>query len=212
MLNAQDAAVSFHALEFGDTELIRRDGPWNIQTVRATGVMYESFPCRIAQMSRELAGIGNTAETLCALVKYARALLMCDEAAATALERACSTEPGKTATQSGCPTDEPGRACSGSPRDEVIHGNDFYFVWDTAKSDLWPEWSTAVAELGYGSVMVLPLQTREGYRALLNLFSRQKYGFGGLEVDQALVFAKTAIVALGAAEQKNAATVPQAAS
>src|SRR5690625_118901 len=113
MLNAQDAAVSFHALEFGDTELIRRDGPWNIQTVRATGVMYESFPCRIAQMSRELAGIGNTAETLCALVKYARALLMCDEAAATALERACSTEPGKAGTTSGCPTAEPGGACSG---------------------------------------------------------------------------------------------------
>jgi transcriptional regulator with GAF, ATPase, and Fis domain len=68
---------------------------------------------------------------------------------------------------------------------------------DTHDDDRWTRWSATVAELGWRSVLSLPLALREAGIGALNLYATQPRSFRDEDVERAQVFARHASVALG---------------
>jgi GAF domain-containing protein len=79
-------------------------------------------------------------------------------------------------------------------------------ISDTAQDPRWPRWGPAVSEIGIHSVLSVRLEHREaGPVGSLNVYNRAHEEFNLFDVEVALILARHASVALGAARSEAAA-------
>lgn len=149
-----------------------------------------------SNMMLDLHAAGDSERTVERIVEYALPAIGCD--GATILLVASRREA--TAVASTCETtrqaDELEVELAEGPCLDALDGDSVFVIGDTSVDQRWPRWSPAVAELGFLSVMGVPLETDGRRYGSLNLFGKKRQMFDADEVAVATIFARHAAVAL----------------
>lgn len=72
---------------------------------------------------------------------------------------------------------------------ETLRHNEARHVWDTAAEERWPDFCQAASKAGFGSMMALPLHTRQQPAGAVALYAEHAGAFSGVAHDIALLFA-----------------------
>ena len=78
----------------------------------------------------------------------------------------------------------------------VLEHHEIASVPDTLADELWPRWSTAAHTDGVRSALSVRLATDSPFFACLNMYSHREHAFDEDSVDQAVIYARLASVAL----------------
>ena len=141
----------------------------------------------------------DSEETVERVAEYARSAVGCDDAgvllvhARHRIETAAATsEPVRRAHDLQVELDE------GPCLDALEDPTAIYQVHDTAADERWPRWSAAVVELGYRSVLSVPLATASRRYGSLNVYASRVGAFDEDDIAVTTVVARHASVALAA--------------
>ena len=137
-------------------------------------------------------GVERTVEVI---VERARSALLCDEAGVLLVERGKIETAGAT-SETVRQADELQRALEEGPCLSSIESGDLYVIEDMGSETRWPRWARGAAELGFGSLISVPLATRDHRLGSINLFSRQPGAFDENDVSVAHVFSRHAALAV----------------
>lgn len=156
----------------------------------------------IADLVLELHSGDDVAETVDRVVEHGRDALPCDGAgvllihARGRLETIAST--GDDVTQAHLLQVELGEGpCLEAAEDPRT----IYRVDDAVVDTQWPRWSPAVAQLGFRSILAIPLVTEKRRYGSLNFYARRPQAFSEDEEDVAMILARHASVAVAASHQ-----------
>jgi GAF domain-containing protein len=156
----------------------------------------------VADILLELHGGDDVAETVDRVVENSRDALGCDGAgvllihARGRLETIAST--GEDVTQAHLLQVELGEGpCLEATEDPRIT----YRVDDAVIDRQFPRWSAAVAQLGFRSILAIPLVTEKRRYGSLNFYARRPQAFSEDDEDVALILGRHASVAVAASHE-----------
>jgi GAF domain-containing protein len=167
-------------------------GPTESRSVSPSGV-----GATFSQLALELHEAVDADETIERIIEYSRTALGGDDAgvllihARGRLEVVASTSEGVTrAHQLQVELDE--GPCVDAAEDPTT----IYRIDDTATDSRWPRWCAEVTQLGFQSILAIPLATRTRRYGSLNLYARRPRAFDEGDDEVATILAGHASVAL----------------
>lgn len=149
-----------------------------------------------SDMLLDLHASSNGERTVQRIVEYAVPALECDGATILLLTSRANATAVAYTSEATRRADELELELDEGPCLDALENDGFFVVGDTNVDQRWPRWSPQVAELGFLSVMGVPLQTREQRYGSLNLFACHRQAFDSDGVAVAAIFARHAAVAL----------------
>ena len=156
----------------------------------------------VADIVLELHGGDDVAETIDRVVEHSRDALACDGAgvllihARGRLETIAST--GEDVTQAHLLQVE---LREGPCLEAAEDPRTIYRVDDAVIDTQWPRWSAAVAQLGFRSILAIPLVTEKRRYGSLNFYARQPQTFSEDDEEVALILGRHASVAVAASHE-----------
>lgn len=166
-------------------------------TISTTGISSSSRGPDLAEILLALHESTDSEQTVQRVAEFARSAIHCDDAgvllthARNRVETAAATSVavGK-AHQLQVELDE-------GPCLEALEKHDtIYRVVDAATELRWPQWSRAVVELGYRSIVSVPLATKDRCYGSLNVYAARPDAFDDDDVAVTTILARHASVAL----------------
>lgn len=154
---------------------------------------------RLAEMALDMTERPDLQHTLERIMSNARTSISCDAAGILLLsdgriETAASTD-SRVAQSDDLQTE-----CGEGPCLQASARNDVLVIDDTARVDRWPCWGRRVSELGWRSMLSIPMATPVRALGTLNLYSRTPGAFGADQVELGRIFGRHALVALRTAQ------------
>lgn len=156
----------------------------------------------VADIALELHGADDTAETIGRVVEYSRDALASDGAGVLLIHAR-----GRLQTIAAT-DDDVARAHTlqvelgeGPCLEAAEDPHTMYRVVDTTVDRQWPRWSAEVAQLGFRSVLAVPLATDKRRYGSLNLYARRPEAFDRDDEDVAIMLARHASVAVAASHE-----------
>jgi GAF domain-containing protein len=155
----------------------------------------------LAQMALLVHEEATVPETVERVVDFALAAVDCGHAAVVfvhsrqRLETVASTDPAietLIAKQ---------MAVLEGPVLSIVKDRQSVLVPDTREEARWPVWASTAAEIGYRSMMGVPLDTRERTIGSLNLYDARPHHFSTADLQVAHVLARHAAIALSRVQQ-----------
>lgn len=135
------------------------------------------------------------------IAEYARTALSCDDAGVLLVftrsrieTSACTSEPVALAHDLQVELDE------GPCLDALEDPSGLYRIDDLEVESRWPRWGPKVVELGYRSVLSVPLATRERRYGSMNAYASRAHAFDDDDLAVATVLARHASVALASSQ------------
>lgn len=153
-----------------------------------------------AQMAVDLHAEASTEHTVERVAAFACSALRCDDAGILLVH---SRRKIETAAATSTPV---GRAhdlqleFDEGPCLDAIENPGVYLTEDVRADPTYRRWGPAVADLGYASVLSLPLQTHERRYGSLNFYAQNTAAFDERDVEVASIFTRHAAVAIAAAQ------------
>jgi len=165
-------------------------------TISTTGTSSSSHGPDLAEILLALHESTDSEQTVQRVAEFARSAIRCDDAgvllthARNRVETAATSVAVGQAHQLQVELDE-------GPCLEALEKHDtIYRVVDAATELRWPRWSRAVVELGYRSVVSVPLATKDRCYGSLNVYAERPDAFDDDDVAVTTILARHASVAL----------------
>lgn len=152
---------------------------------------------QLAQVVWDMVSQPDVARTVDTVLGSARAFTPAAEVGIFRVQDSCRVEIAGTSGPRARRADELQLQYGEGPCLQAALSRDVFLLADTRYDDRWPRLSPAVAELGWRSVLSLPLVMSDVPLGALNLYSSTAASFGDEEVEWAQVFARHASIALG---------------
>lgn len=139
----------------------------------------------------------DSEETVERVVDFAKAAVGCDDAGVLLVHTRRRIETAAATSDTVARAhDLQVELDEGPCLDALEDPSGIYAVQDTTTDERWPRWSAEVAELGYRSVVSVPLATTARRYGSLNVYSAKPDAFDEDDVAVTLVIARHASVAL----------------
>jgi len=149
-----------------------------------------------SDMMLDLHASGNSERTAQRIVEYAVPGLGCDGATILLISSRKNATAVAYTSETVRRADELETELDEGPCLDPLEENGFFVIGDTSIDQRWQRWSHQVAELGFFSVMGIPLKTHDRRYGSLNLFAQSRQSFGSDEAAVATIFARHAALAI----------------
>lgn len=161
---------------------------------------------RLAQMALDMAEQPDVAHTLEHILLNARSSLPGDAAGVLLIGDGGRVETAAATDAAVRQADQLQNSCgegtwlvTGSP-DDLGPGGHTQLIADTRRNERFPQWSSGLAALGFGSVLSIHLFTPARTLGALNVYAQAPLAFGDDDVELAEIFGRHASVALMSAQ------------
>src|SRR5699024_9701108 len=155
-----------------------------------------SEPVPFSHLMLDLHASGDSERTVQRIVQYALPGLGCDGATILLITSQKNATAVAYTSETLRRADELEVELGEGPCLDALEENGFFVIGDTSIDQRWRHWSPRVAELGFFSVMGIPLRTHEKLFGSLNLFAKSRQSFGSDEAAVATIFARHAALAI----------------
>jgi|SRR5699024_9930789 len=155
-----------------------------------------SEPVPFSHLMLDLHASGDSERTVQRIVEYALPGLGCDGATILLITSQKNATAVAYTSETVRRADELEVELGEGPCLDALEENGFFVIGDTSIDQRWQRWSPRVAELGFFSVMGIPLKTHDRRYGSLNLFAKSRQSFGSDEAAVATIFARHAALAI----------------
>lgn len=155
-----------------------------------------------AHMAMELHAEPTSERTLDRIADYACSALACDGAGILLVHSRRRIETAAATSADVGRAHDLQLEFDEGPCLDAIEDPGIYHAGDVRVDPAYRRWGPAIAELGYRSVLSLPLQTRKRRYGSLNFYAQTIDGFDEHDVEVASIFTRHAAVALAAAQNE----------